>query len=480
MPLSRAAREEIANSITHGLGFALSIVGLPVLVWLAARSGDPWRMVACSVYGVTLILLYASSTLYHAFRTPRVKRVFQIFDYAAIYLLIAGTYTPFTVVNLRGPSAVIFGVVWGLGILGVVSMAIALDIFKYVAPAVFVAMGWLVMIAIKPLLGAVSTAGIVWLVAGGLAYTLGVIFGLGKSALRTCHLALLRARWQCVPLRRRRSGGAAVRPLESSKKLNCRIKLAPLQRAYLRTALRRHCRIDVQYRISFSRSLCGAAPRVQTEAGQKLVYAITLLKPVCGLEPRLEENLESFFAQEYPAFEIIFGARNNDDPAIRIVERLRDKYPMVPLKIVFSGEPQHPNAKVCSLEKMIALATTDYYVISDSDVHVEPNYIREIIAPFADSKVGVVTCLYRGVPTGGLWSRLEALGMSVEMTAGVVSANLLEGIEIRTRPHDGRPARSTRTVRRHRYTGGLLLRRLPARQLDCGGGMESRPFGAHD
>src|SRR4051794_2115334 len=161
---------------------------------------------------------------------------------------------------------------------------------------------------------------------------------------------------------------------------------------------------------------------------------VTLLKPVCGLEPRLEQNLESFFAQEYPAFEIIFGARTNDDPALRIVERLRDKYPMVPVKIAFSGEPQHPNAKVCSLEKMIEVATTNFYVISDSDVHVEPNYLREIIAPFADAKVGVVTCLYRGVPTGGTWSRLEALGMSVEMTAGVLSANTLEGMKFALGP----------------------------------------------
>jgi ceramide glucosyltransferase len=161
---------------------------------------------------------------------------------------------------------------------------------------------------------------------------------------------------------------------------------------------------------------------------------VTLLKPVCGLEPRLDENLESFFAQDYPAFEVIFGARNNDDPAIRIVERLRDKYPTIPVKVVFSGEPQHPNAKVCSLEKMIAVAESDYYVISDSDVHVEPNYIREIIAPFADPLVGVVTCMYRGVPTGGFWSRMEALGMSVEMTAGVVSANTLEGMKFALGP----------------------------------------------
>ncbi len=169
-------------------------------------------------------------------------------------------------------------------------------------------------------------------------------------------------------------------------------------------------------------------------AASSFTPRVTLLKTVCGLEPRLDQNLESFFTQDYPAFEIIFGARNNDDPAIRIVERLHEKYPMVPVKVVFSGEPQYANAKVCSLEKMIAVSTTDYYVISDSDVHVEPNYLREIIGPFADAKVGVVTCLYRGVPTGGLWSRLEALGMSVEMTAGAISANTLEGMKFALGP----------------------------------------------
>lgn len=174
--------------------------------------------------------------------------------------------------------------------------------------------------------------------------------------------------------------------------------------------------------------------RASRRADASFTPTVTLLKTVYGLEPRLEENLESFFAQDYPVFEIIFGARNKQDPALRVIERLRTKYPNVPVKIAFSGEPQHPNAKVCSLEKMIALATTDYFVISDSDVHVEPNYLREIMAPFADAEVGVVTCMYRGVATGGLWSRLEALGMSVEMTAGVVSANTLEGMKFALGP----------------------------------------------
>jgi ceramide glucosyltransferase len=161
---------------------------------------------------------------------------------------------------------------------------------------------------------------------------------------------------------------------------------------------------------------------------------VTLLKPLCGLEPRLDESLESFFAQDYPAFEIIFGARSSDDPAIRIVERLRAKYPSVPVEIVFSGEPRHPNAKVCSLAAMIAVATTDFYIISDSDVRVERNYIRELVAPFADPRIGLATCLYRGVPTGGLWSRLEALGMSVEMTAGVLVSDTLEGMKFALGP----------------------------------------------
>lgn len=161
---------------------------------------------------------------------------------------------------------------------------------------------------------------------------------------------------------------------------------------------------------------------------------VTLLKTVYGLEPRLDSSLESFFTQDYPNFEIIFGARNNADPALRIVEQLQAKYPHVPVKIAYSGAPDRPNAKVCSLEKMVPLATTDFYVISDSDVHVEPDYLREIMAPFADPKIGMVTCLYRGVPTGGLWSRLEALGMSVEMTSGAICANTLEGMKFALGP----------------------------------------------
>jgi len=153
---------------------------------------------------------------------------------------------------------------------------------------------------------------------------------------------------------------------------------------------------------------------------------VTMLKPLHGMEPNLEANLESFFAQDYPHFEIIFGARDPADPALEVVRKLHKKYPGVKAKIVTSGPPDRPNAKICSLEKMYAEASTDYLVISDSDVHVSGSYLREVVAPLLDRRIGLVTCLYRGVPTGGLWSGLEGLGMSVEMTSGVVVANMLE------------------------------------------------------
>jgi ceramide glucosyltransferase len=160
----------------------------------------------------------------------------------------------------------------------------------------------------------------------------------------------------------------------------------------------------------------------------------TLLKPLCGLEARLEANLESFFRQDYPRFEIVFGVRDKYDPALAVVHRISRRYPDVPIAIVLSGEPDRPNAKVCSLQKMVAAAKSDYLVISDSDVHVNPNYLKEVVRPLLDPQVGLVTCLYRGVPSGGIWSRLEALGMSVEMTSGVLVADLLEGMKFALGP----------------------------------------------
>jgi ceramide glucosyltransferase len=161
---------------------------------------------------------------------------------------------------------------------------------------------------------------------------------------------------------------------------------------------------------------------------------VSILKPVHGLEPELERSLESFFLQDYLSYEIVFGCRYEGDPALRVVNILRERHPNVPVKVVLSGEPDRPNAKVCSLERMVQAAETDYLIISDSDVHVAPDYLRAVVAPLLDPKVGLVTCLYRGVATGGFWSRLEALGMSVELTSGVIIANMLEGMKFALGP----------------------------------------------
>ena len=175
--MDRIHREEIVNSVTHGLGLALSAGGLVVLVALAALRGTPRHVVSVSIYGATLVLLYAASTLYHAFRSPRVKRVFKVLDHSAIYLLIAGTYTPFTLVVLRGPWGwTLFGLVWGLAVAGIVFKTFFVDHFVIASTIVYVAMGWLVVIAIKPVMAMVPKGGLLWLLAGGLSYTIGVAF----------------------------------------------------------------------------------------------------------------------------------------------------------------------------------------------------------------------------------------------------------------------------------------------------------------
>ena len=162
--------------------------------------------------------------------------------------------------------------------------------------------------------------------------------------------------------------------------------------------------------------------------------AVSLLKPVHGLEPNLEENLESFFRQDFPKFELIFCARQASDPGLQMAERLSFKYPDVNVRILTVGEPPWTNAKLYSLEKMWKEAAHDLLVISDSDVRVAPDYLQEIIKPFADPKVGMTTCIYRGSPAGGFWTELEAFGYSVEMTSGVVVADMLEGMKFALGP----------------------------------------------
>jgi ceramide glucosyltransferase len=161
---------------------------------------------------------------------------------------------------------------------------------------------------------------------------------------------------------------------------------------------------------------------------------VTIFKPVHGMEERLEQNLESFFQQDYPEFEIIIGSRSADDPAIAIAAQLRLRYPKVNSRVVISGPPDWPNAKVFTLHTMIPLSRNDFFVISDSDVRVERNFLRNVIPPLFDQKLGLVTCMYRGDPADDFWSLLEALGMSVEMPSGVVMADMLEGIRFALGP----------------------------------------------
>jgi hemolysin III len=169
--------EEIANAITHGAGLVASLIALPVLVWSAAQSHDDARVVGAAIFGATLCLLYGASTLYHSFPPGRTKRVFRVLDHGAIYLLIAGTYTPFALGPLRGPWGwTLLGVVWALAAAGVVLKATVGFRYPRLSTALYVGMGWLVVVAVRPLLQHVGRGGLLWLLAGGLCYTGGVVF----------------------------------------------------------------------------------------------------------------------------------------------------------------------------------------------------------------------------------------------------------------------------------------------------------------
>jgi ceramide glucosyltransferase len=156
---------------------------------------------------------------------------------------------------------------------------------------------------------------------------------------------------------------------------------------------------------------------------------VSVLKPVHGLELRLKEKLEGFFRQDYPAYELLFAADEENDPALDVVREVRACYPQVPCKILVNGIPPWPNPPAYSFSRLTELAENEILVTSDSDVEVAPNYLREVVAPLLDPKVGMVTCVYRGKNTAGFWSGLTAIGMSAEMTAGVLVANLLEGMK---------------------------------------------------
>jgi hemolysin III len=169
--------EEIANSVTHGVGLLLSIVALPTLVIVAVRRHDAWQIVGGAIYGLTLVLLYTASTLYHALPAPRAKDVFRVLDHAAIYLLIAGTYTPFALGVLRGKWGwSLLAAVWALAAVGIVLKATRGFRYAWLSTAVYLAMGWLIVVALRPLVAQIGIDGLAWLLAGGVAYTAGVIF----------------------------------------------------------------------------------------------------------------------------------------------------------------------------------------------------------------------------------------------------------------------------------------------------------------
>jgi hemolysin III len=175
-------KEEIAHSVTHGIGALLSVIGLAILVVYSSRYGDTWHIVSSAIYGLTLVVLYTASTLYHAISVPGIKQVLQKLDHAAIFLLIAGTYTPFTLVSLRGSWGwTLFGVVWFIAIAGIVMELIVKRRYKRISIGLYLGLGWIVMIAIVPLVANVETGGLILLLAGGLFYSLGVIFYVWKT-----------------------------------------------------------------------------------------------------------------------------------------------------------------------------------------------------------------------------------------------------------------------------------------------------------
>jgi len=180
--------EELANSISHGVALLGSVAAIPVLVIGALRDGGAIAVVGASIFGATMLLLYLASTLYHALPHGRAKRLFVLIDHSAIFLLIAGTYTPFTLGVLRGSWGwTLFGLVWGLALFGILMKIRFGTRYQGLSTALYLAMGWLVVIAAKPLIASVELAGLLWLVAGGLAYTVGVIFFALDGRVRYAH-----------------------------------------------------------------------------------------------------------------------------------------------------------------------------------------------------------------------------------------------------------------------------------------------------
>ena len=169
--------EEIMNAVTHGIGALLGVAGTAVLIVLSALKGDVWWIVTSAIYGFTLILLFTMSTIYHALKPNRAKKVFRVFDHASIYLLIAGTYTPITLGVMRNALGwVLFSVVWGISILGIVLNSISIEKFKKISMIFYILTGWAVIMAVKPMLMLMSAKGLLLMLLGGIAYTGGIAF----------------------------------------------------------------------------------------------------------------------------------------------------------------------------------------------------------------------------------------------------------------------------------------------------------------
>ena len=180
--------EEIANSVSHGIGLVAALVATPFLVLQAVRRGDTGFIVGASVFAATMVLLYLASTLYHALPIGKAKRVFRVIEHSAIFLLIAGTYTPFTLGVLRGAWGwTLLGLIWGLAVAGVALKTLNRMSHPIISTSLYLLMGWLILIAVNPLYARVPASGLLWLVAGGVAYTAGVAFFAADSRLRYSH-----------------------------------------------------------------------------------------------------------------------------------------------------------------------------------------------------------------------------------------------------------------------------------------------------
>ena len=174
--------------------------------------------------------------------------------------------------------------------------------------------------------------------------------------------------------------------------------------------------------------------RRSRDAGSGKLASISVLKPLAGKEDSLEQNLRTFFEQDYPHFELLFAIRELDDAAAEIVHRLQSEFPTVSARLIVTGEPPYPNAKVFSLSRMTASAQYDVLVMSDSDVGVGPSFLRQVVMEIGEERYDLATCLYRAVPGRHIWSRLEAIGINTEFWGGALVAKLIEGVKFTVGP----------------------------------------------